>query len=254
MIVVGLGTGRSGTSSLAKLLSAQHDAVCFHEMSPAVVRFSGTPRPILNTINEFQAIVDGGDPSMLTVDLSRQVSARTYDQLCNMRRVRMIGDIAFYYLNYVELILERNQDVRFICLKRDKEETVESWMRKSSVGRWRSKRLADRLSSVITREPFYESRNFWMEHDGREWLKDPVWDKCFPKFNATSKPEAIRKYWDYYYEAAERLAARFQREFRIVPTDKLNTPATQREVLEYCEIAAPERVLTDAHAHRSRDD
>ena len=61
MIVIGLGTGRSGTASLAKLLSAQHDAFCFHEMNPSCVRFSGTPRPILNVIDEYQAILDGGD-------------------------------------------------------------------------------------------------------------------------------------------------------------------------------------------------
>lgn len=156
MIAIGLGTGRSGTSSLAKLLSAQHDALCFHEMNPSVVRFAGTPRPILNTIDEFQAILDGGAPSMLTVDLSRGVSARAYDRLRQMTRVRLIGDIALYYLQYVDLIVERNKNVRFICLRRDKEETVESWMRKSAVGRWRSKALADRVASIITREPFHE--------------------------------------------------------------------------------------------------
>jgi hypothetical protein len=54
MIVIGLGTTRSGTASLAKLLSSQHDAICFHEINPSCVRFSGTPRPILNTIDGFQ--------------------------------------------------------------------------------------------------------------------------------------------------------------------------------------------------------
>src|ERR1051326_3851404 len=107
MIVIGLGSGRSGTASLAKLLNAQSDALCFHEMNPAAVRFSGTPRPFLNAIDEFQVIIDGGDPRMLTVDLSRAVSARTYDELSNMKQVRLIGDIAFYYLDYVELFLKQ---------------------------------------------------------------------------------------------------------------------------------------------------
>src|SRR4051812_7439769 len=143
MIVIGLGTGRSGTASLAKLLNAQKDSICFHEMKPSAVRFSGTPRPFINTIEEFQAIIDGGDPSMLTVDLSRAVSARTYDELCRMPCVRMIGDIALYYLTYVELIASHNPNVRFICLRREREQTIRSWLRKSEIERWRSKRVAD---------------------------------------------------------------------------------------------------------------
>ena len=251
MIVIGLGTGRSGTASLAKLLNAQADALCFHEMNPSCVRFFGTPRPILNAIDEFQAILDGGDSSMLTVDLGRAVSAAAYDRLCAMPRVRLLGDIAFYYLSYVDAIAARNENVRFICLRRDEEETVESWMRKSAIDRWRSKRVADRVASWITREPYYRSRNFWMEHDGQEWLKDPVWDKCFPKFDAPSKRDAIHSYWRYYYEAAEDLYRRHAERFRIVDTNALEDPATQQQLLEFCGVMPDEFVLTEAHIHRS---
>jgi hypothetical protein len=34
MIVIGLGTGRSGTASLANLVNSQKDALSFHEMNP----------------------------------------------------------------------------------------------------------------------------------------------------------------------------------------------------------------------------
>jgi hypothetical protein len=251
MIVIGLGTGRSGTASLAKLLNAQPGALCFHEMNPSCVRFFGTPRPILNTIDEFQAILDGGDTSMLTVDLSRRVSAMTYERLCSLPRLQLIGDIAFYYLGYVDAIAERNPNVRFICLRRNEDQTVESWMRKSMLTRWRSKRVADRVAAWITRQPFYESHNFWMEHDGKRWLKDPVWDKCFPKFEAVSKRDAIHSYWQYYYQAADELHRRFPERFRIVDTNALDDPATQREILKFCGVPAGELVLTDAHIHRS---
>ena len=89
-------------------------------MNPSCVRFHGTPRPILNTIDEFQAIIEGGDPSLLTVDLGRGVAARAYDRLRGMPRLRLLGDIAFYYLTYVEQILARNPRVRFVCLQRDR--------------------------------------------------------------------------------------------------------------------------------------
>lgn len=252
MIVIGLGTGRSGTASLAKLLNAQRDALCFHEMNPSCVRFSGTPRPILNSIDEYQAILDGGDPSMLTVDLGRPVVARAYDELCKMPRVRLIGDIAFYYLSYVEAIAARNPNVRFLCLRRDIDQTVASWMNKSSIPRWRSKRLADRIGAWITRAPFHESRNFWMEHDGSRWQPDPVWDKCFPKFDAASKPEAIRKYCEFYYAEAERLAPRLESVFRFVDTEGMKGRDYQAGILSFVGVPAEEHVFTDAHIHQSR--
>jgi hypothetical protein len=252
MIVIGIGTGRSGTASLAKLLNAQKDAVCFHEMNPSCVRFSGTPRPVLNGIDEFQAIVQGGDPSLLTVDLGRPVAARAYDRLRRMSRVRLIGDIAFYYLSYVEPILERHPDVRFVHLLRDRTATVDSWMQKTMIPRWTSKRLADRVAAWITREPFHESHNHWMQHDGSIWRPDPIWDKCFPKFPGPTKRRAIEQYWDFYTATVEQLADRHPGSILTVRTEQLNNPEEQRRLLAWCGVAEGDMVFTDAHIHRSR--
>jgi len=252
MIVIGLGSGRSGTASLAKLLNSQHDALCFHEMNPSCVRFEGTPRPILNTIEEYKTIVAGGDPGMLTVDLSRAVAAEAYDRLRTMPQVRLLGDIAFYYLSYVDRIHAAHPDVRFLCLKRDRAATVNSWLTKSSLPRWRSKHIADRLGSMITREPFHEARNFWMDHDGSKWALDPVWDKCFPKFPGPTRREAIEQYWDYYYTEAARLAERLADVFRIVPTNHLDDRDRQRDLLSFCGVPLDDHVYTDAHIHKSQ--
>jgi hypothetical protein len=251
VIVIGLGTGRSGTASLAKLLSSQRDAMCFHEMNPSCVRFTGTPQPILNTIDEFQAILDGGNSSRLTVDLGRAVAARAYDELCRMERVRVIGDVACYYLTYVEEIAARNANVRFVSLKREREATIESWVKKVAIPRWRSKRIADQLASFITRERYYTSRNFWMEHDGSVWQRDPVWDKCFPKFVARDMRDAIGQYWDMYLAEAERLTAILPDVFRIVQTNRLNDRDVQRELLAFCGIQPAEQVHVNANIHKS---
>lgn len=251
MIVIGLGTGRSGTASLAHLLNAQRNAFCFHEMNPSCVRFSGTPRPILNMVDEFQAILDGGDPSMLTVDLRSPPSAKAYDELCKMRGLRTMGDVASYYLSYVEAIAARNLNVRFLCMRRDIDQTVASWEEKSRNFRWRSKYLADRLSSWISREPFYKSCNYWMEHDGTVWEPDPLWDKCFPKFEAASKVEAIRKYCEFYYSEAERLSSGLRDTFRFVETVRMNEPEYQAGILSFVGIAPEEQVSLVAHVNQS---
>lgn len=252
MIVIGLGSGRSGTASLAKLLNAQKDSLCFHEMNPSCVRFRGTPRPIVNGIDEYQSIVDGGDPSSLTVDLSREVAAKAYDQLCKMQKVRMIGDIAFYYLTYVDLVVERNSNVRFICLRRKRTETIDSWERKLSVNRWPSKYVADRLGTLITREPFFKEYNPLMEHDGSQWAVDPVWDKCFPKFPGPTRREAIEQYYDYYYSEADKLQEKYSDVFWIVETETINTKSMQEKLLDYCGVPLGDQVYTDAHIHKSR--
>ncbi len=117
--------------------------------------------------------------------------------------------------------------------------------------RWRSKRLADRLATWITREPYHNARNPWMEHDGTEWAVDPVWDKCYPKFPGPTKEEAIGQYWDYYYEEAEEISAEIGDIFRIFPTDKLNLQEHQTDILNFCGIVEAEHIYTDAHIHKS---
>lgn len=251
MIVIGLGTGRSGTASLSKLLNSQMAASCFHEMNPSCVRFEGTVQPVRNMVDEFQAILEGGDPSLLTVDLSRKVVATAYDELCKGTEFSLLGDIAFYYLTYVEDIISRNRDVRFVCLRRNREDTIRSWLKKSSISRWRSKHFADRISSLLTRQPFLESKNFWMEHDGTRWQPDPVWDKCFPKFEGPSISDAIGQYWDFYYETSEEYTRKFPSVFRIFETERLNDRACQVDLLTFCGVPDDQHVFTDAHIHKS---
>lgn len=213
-IVIGLGSGRSGTASLASLIDRQNGGLCFHEMNPSCAVFSGNPQSHLNVVREFESILSGGSAANLSIDYSRPMSVETYSRLSAMPDVKLLGDIAYYYLNYVEGILELFPHCKFVCIKRDKEQTVESWMKKSSLGRWPSLWIADRFKALITRTPFYKEYNYWQDHEGGVWKKDPVWDSCFPKFDASSKVEAIRMYWDYYYLEADRLKEKFSENFR----------------------------------------
>ena len=255
MIIIGLGSGRTGTASQAKLIGSQKDAICFHELNPTCAAYSGNPQPILNTINEFQRIIDGGDKRLLTVDYSRERSVETYNELlARETNPKIMGDIAYYYLNYVDDILAVNPTVKFICIKRDKQQTVDSWMKKSRIPRWRSLKIADRLKSWITRTPYHESWNFWQEHDGTQWALNPVWDNTFPNFEAPSKREAIEKYWDWYYQKAEKTEERHPENFRIFDISHLNSREGQKAILGFCGIPEQEMRLTDrVHLHKSRN-
>lgn len=252
MIVFGLGSGRSGTASLAGLLNRQKHAVCFHELNPVAIRHRGTVQPILNTVNEFGAILRGGDRSRLSMDLTRTVNQKPLGALQSSSEIEILADVAHYYLEYVPEIVDIHSNVRFICLKRDRSETVQSWMRKTTIHRWPSKRIADRISSLITRTPYYKSMNHWMDHDGSRWRLDPVWDKCFPHFDVNSKEEAIILYWEGYYKKAESLAEIHPAQFKIYPIERLNSDVGQAEMLAYCGIDKDQMIFTPAHDHRSR--
>lgn len=251
-IVIGLGSGRSGTASLTSLIDRQDGGLCFHEMNPSSAVFAGNPQPHINAIREYRAILRGGDRSRLTLDYSRPSSVATYQRLQSMPEVRLIGDIAFYYLNYVEAMLAEDPDCRFVCIRRDRDQTVASWLRKSSIGRWRSLWWGDRIKAWLTRSPFHESYNYWQEHDGTRWRKDPVWDSCFPKLEAASKEEAIGLYWDYYYLEADRLQRLHPHSFRVFEVEDLNDPQGQDRILDFIGVPGPDRVNEGAvHLHQS---
>lgn len=252
MIFIGLGAGRTGTASLTRLLNSQYGAVCFHELNPTCAHFSENFAPIKNTINEFSAILNGGDNRLLTIDYSRKMSIQNYYRLKAIAQPKLLGDIAFYYLSYVEEIHALNPDVRFLCLYRDKASNVQSWLKKTKIRRWLSLWFADWLHALIMREPFYREYNFWQEHDGSIWAKDPVWDKNFPKFKASSKQQAIEMYWDFYYSEAERLANLLPGHFKIIDIKQLNALDGQKEVLAFLGFAEHEMtLLSDCHLHKS---
>lgn len=254
-IVIGVGSGRSGTASLTSLIDRQKGAICFHEMNPSCAVFTGNVQPHVNAVREYRELLLGGDRSRLTIDYSRRFSVATYAKLQQMKQVDLIADIAFYYLNYVEELLALAPECVVICMKRDRASTVASWLKKSAIKRWPSLWLGDRLKSWLTRTPFYTEYNFWQVHDGSRWKPDPVWDSCFPKFEADSKEEAIGQYWDYYYLEADRLQRRHPDRFRIFDVRDLSFPEGQRQILSFLGIAERGMVVgEEVHLHRSSGD
>lgn len=251
-LVIGLGSGRSGTASLTGLLNRQSAGICFHELNPACAVFQGNAQSVLNTVREFRQILEGGDKSRLAVDYSRPASVQTYTQLQALDTVSLIGDIAFYYLNYVDDLLLADPHCVFVCIRRDRQKTIQSWLKKSAIERWPSLWWGDRIRSLLTRTPFYTQYNYWQEHDGSVWKHDPVWDSAFPKFEAASKEQAIGKYWDAYYAKAEELERRYPHNLRIFDVSALSHAEGQSSILAFIGVDEASRVVgEEAHLHKS---
>lgn len=182
-LVIGLGSGRCGTQSLAALLDAQPDATVLHER------------------REWHVPWLGGEPDMdALLDWSHERFARG-DLL--------VGDVGFYYLPYVEYLAERHERVRFVCLKREREATVRSFM-------------------IKTRR----NANHWRRT--RWWHLKTKWNHCFPTYgDHLSKEDAIRRYWDEYYQRAEDIEVRFPELFRVFPVADMNDARGQDTILEF---------------------
>lgn len=186
----GLGTGRCGTKSLAALLSWQDDADVQHERFESAIAWAKSE-------DQVHAFLDA----------------------CAARPDRaLVGDVAFYYLPYIEMILARRPDARFIALQRRRATTIDSYMQ------------------------WTEGRNHWMKHNGTRWRHDE-WDKCYPKYRARTKAGALRRYWDDYYRTFEQLRRRYPNNLRRFRVESLNTEAGQRAILDFVGIPIDQQRL-----------
>ena len=188
-LVFGMGTGRCGTKSLAHLFGKQKATTVGHEAWTHL-------RP--------------GD-TMQTV--------RAHLALLNIQPGDVTASVGFYYLWHVEHILEVEPDAKFICLKRDIDETTRSALEWSP------------------------GANLWQEHDGSQWVLQPGTDELFPNYPGDGPEEAHRNYWKDYYRSAEALADKYPSNVKVFPIDALNSEAGVREMLTFAGYPLDEQVV-----------
>lgn len=238
-IIIGLGTGRCGTLSLANLINSQANSVCFHEINPACMSWSGSYGAVFSMLQNFQSILDSGPHDRLAVDLTAPHNITALQRLRHLEAINTLGEISFYYLPYVEQIVNDFPTVKFPCLRRAREATVKSYEQKMVVP-WKRG-----LGHFLRKRPAL--RNHFVSHDGNQWARDVMWDKCYPKFNSDTLEDALEQYWDYYYKEASRLARKYP-QVRIFEMEDLNQRQTQAELLEFCGLS--EYQFLQVHSNR----
>lgn len=118
-------------------------------------------------------------------------------------------DAAFYWLNYAQFVFSMIPGARMLCLYREKDEVVESFVR------------------------HMPEQNHWTaadskHYDPEKWGSASSFSDQFPSYDLP-KEEAIAKYWEEYYTTAEAVESVYgQNFFRIVDfRDFLNNAAVQ---------------------------
>lgn len=128
-LVLGLGTGRCGTKSLAFLLNLQPEVYATHESRPLM--------PWLLDMERYPLKLD-------------EMRARPES---------IVADVCFTYLPYVRwTFTQYGHSVKFICLQRGMRETVGSFMRWLDVGEnfWARGGLSERREEWEGCWPVYE--------------------------------------------------------------------------------------------------
>lgn len=174
-VIFGLGTGRCGTVTLANLLNNQPGINARHESLFGLASWRFNEHYLKLLIDQ----VESG-----------------------------VNDIAFYNLPYVYNLSKYFLSAKFVCLKRSKDQTVNSYMIKT------------------------DGRNHWTSGKG-EWNADGIWDKCYPTY-PFDKKTSIALYWEEYYYIANRLERLMPDRFRVFDMYYvLNTESGQRTLFEF---------------------
>ncbi len=131
------------------------------------------------------------------------------------RDVPVVADVAWYYLPYVEQILEQEPGAKIIVLERSRAEVIDSFRRKLPPG-----------------------VNHWTTSSRRRIHR---LDGSFPQYGEVSLEEGVGRYWDEYASRVVDLARSYPGQVRVWPTrDALNDPAAAAEVLRFAGFEHPD--------------
>ncbi len=111
-LIISIGTGRCGSVSLSKFLSAQEYVSVLHEGR-------------LDSHKIRKLIKWGNDEDNLFEWL---------EFLLSLDENKFVGDTGMYYLPYIEQIIDKYPQVKIIVMERDKGEVVKSYIKKT-IGR-----------------------------------------------------------------------------------------------------------------------
>ncbi len=189
-IVLGMGAGQCGLEQLAQILGRQQSAhVSLHQ--PPLLPWEHHP----------------GRPG-IEGRIARWKS---------MFREGLIGDVAPFYLPYVEAAIESEPGLRIICLRRPQDEFVAAFI-------------------DFLQQNYPLPINHWTTDLTSGWHHDPLWTQTFPQYETSSRTEGLSRYWQEYYEKAEQFADEYPNNVLLIDFDQLISEQGVRRLLDFVGI------------------
>tara|TARA_B100002052_G_C15886579_1_gene601867 strand:- start:8976 stop:9542 length:567 start_codon:yes stop_codon:yes gene_type:complete len=145
----------------------------------------------------------------------------------NKKQHKIFGEVSFYILPYLELLLSNYPYLKFIC-------TVKS----------RKKTFDDVLNECINENNFLlrillfrkKYKNHLISHEGKKWQKDYIIDKCYPKFKVETLNEAVFQYIDLYYNKIKMFEKKYPKNLQIFYSDELNSKYGRKKIHNFMDL------------------
>jgi len=149
-LIFGLGSGRCGTTSLAHLFNIQINTFCTHERY-IKSKFKMPFEPI---------------------ESEKETFVRSLFEMTNWN-IPVVGDIAYYWLHYVPWVMAYIEDPIFVCLKRTKEKTIESFINAKPRSEF-FESIKDKLNEYY--DDYYEVAENYVKHYPEQFKIFPITD------------------------------------------------------------------------------
>jgi hypothetical protein len=198
-VVLGLGTGRSGSTSLAALLGRIDNSCSTHENPPLVFL---SPRP-----------------EQMAFHLRRFVVL--------MRYYALAADCAHWWLYLVDELVRELPNVKFVGTVRERSSCTASFALLKGFGRGTYNHWAQHMSNLwrpTVWDPTYPK------------FETPAWANRDPD---RAKWEMIEQYIDWYNAKMAAAAARYPDKFLVLPTESLSDPDAIAEMYAFIGMAPP---------------
>ena len=205
MIVLGLGVSRKETKKIHKFLNNQKNFVFNLETDIHKVSWKNSENVVINRIKELEN--------------------RLYSNTSKLNKnFHATGDIAFYFLPYAELLINNFPYIKFICTKKSKKNIFNDIMSD-----------LETKNSIFSRLFMLKKKykNHWVNHDGNEWEKDYLLDKCYPKFNKNNLESSVYKYIDLYIENLKKIQKKYPKNLKVFYSDELESEYGKKKILSF---------------------
>ena len=205
MIVLGLGVSRKETKKIHKFLNSQKNFHFDYESDIDDIAWSNSENIMINRIELLEK--------------------RLYTNTSKLNNnFKVTGDIAFYFLPYIELLINNFPYIKLICTKKSKKYIFNDVMSDIKTD-----------NSIFSRLFMFKKqyKNHWVEHNGRNWEKDYVLDKCYPTFHNNNLKESVNKYIDLYISDIKKIQKKYPKNLKVFYSDELDSKYGTKKVLSF---------------------
>tara|TARA_B110000495_G_scaffold51720_1_gene43336 strand:- start:3285 stop:3914 length:630 start_codon:yes stop_codon:yes gene_type:complete len=165
------------------------------------------------------------DSENIAIRRIKTLEKSLYENVSNSKnQFKMTGEVGFYFLPYVELLIKNFPYLKFVCTNKNKKKIYYDILEEIKTS-----------DNIILRHLLLKKKykNYFINHDGSKWEKDFVLDKCYPKFKMESLEKGIEKYIDTYYSSLKFLQRKYPKNLKLFYSDELKSEYGKKKIFKF---------------------